>query len=259
MDYSPCPVLGGRSPVAPGLHKWASAYQQAEPLLGSEDISLIYSVHGGYVWWLASRAADALPPTSLAAALPGAKGHRGPGVYTDGNTAAVFHDQTLAARFGDEPVFRMAAEQLGIPLVIGGVDTAPQVWHTHTELIQANERRIWRGLHLGAGVVLAVLGGLAWHYAGARAEFQRAEQDALTSQTVKGDVGERVLRLGQVTGLAVSKKKGKDGQAYYYSLANGKERFRLEAAIPEPEARRTLPGTQVTPGEGGVVLVEGGV
>lgn len=179
FPFTPDEAIAGRIRVPRGIPPTDAAYQVAARALDCERIclSIVVESDGEHVGYLAapaaafaSRGGSAFSP--LLAALPGAPGHCGAGVYSVrtplGRCGALVADDGRISTFaGDRDSIRSAAEIHGVKLVEVDDDEAlaPTVpamaWMPHQALVEArNERRDRAALFGGSGLAIAAC--LAW-------------------------------------------------------------------------------------------------
>lgn len=84
FQFTPRNIVAGRLPHAKGLEK-DSVYHAAESLLNCGQVKFIYSVHDGFVYWIAAPSSEfgnnIESASPIEAALPGSKEHHGDGAY----------------------------------------------------------------------------------------------------------------------------------------------------------------------------------
>lgn len=241
-------IIAGKSKKGSRVRPWWVAYGEAALILNTGEVSLVYQVVKSEVWWLACRSADGKAETVLGSALPGHKGHKGPGIYFPAlepgveGAGCAFTGDSLRVSNGDSDSMEAWAKELGLTVIN---PTASQPWHSHEELARGEERSLWRGVSSLGVALLVAAGSFFWTAAHQKAEFDAAQ--VAPAEQAKGDVSAKMLRMGLVTGLATSG----EGALYRYEYQSGQEKVRMLVSGEETRVKAMLPKAKVVLNDNG--------
>lgn len=189
--FTPRNFISGRIKAARG-QELRTAAVAAAAVLGTENITLVYSSSQGVVWYLAAPAADLAShlgaATPLAAALPGTKNHQGDGAYVCDlanslQGIVVKHGDNLHSFVGTPEMLKRFAKLEGAT-VKHACTGEGMVWQLPAEPGKQRDARLKIALTL-SGLLVALLASGLWLWAARDVTQQTTLRDALYQEHLK--------------------------------------------------------------------------
>ncbi|MEY4593365.1 MAG: hypothetical protein RIR18_2260 [Pseudomonadota bacterium] len=189
-SYTPRSVIAGYVKTSAGRER-ETVVDAAATLLGTPEISIIYTQHAGKVWYLAAPAADFAShlnsASALTMALPGASDHEGDGAYvidlSDGLQAVVVRKDEVLHSFVGKPTLINRFIELEGAKKIHPCKTGGLVWQFPADVAARKETRL-RQLLTISGTLVAVSAAGIWLWAADGAAQQQALRTALTQENL---------------------------------------------------------------------------
>jgi len=187
-SFTPRSLIAGRIPAGRG-NDAEQAAAAAASLLGTDHVAVVQRRWQGAIWYLAAPAADlASHPCAasvLAAALPGAPGHEGDGAYSTALAAGlqavvVKQGEALHGFVGTPALAERFARLEGATVThVCRGEGAP--WQVPLAAALRRQGHLQTAM-AASGLLMAVLGALAWLWAAHDGAAQAAQREALMQE-----------------------------------------------------------------------------